>query len=106
MLDAVLVERTTDEWLEQLRGIAPVAPVHDVAAALENPFVADQNRVASFTGPDGAELLQMLAGPVRVAGAEQPRKAGPQLGADTAEILHGLGLGDAEIDTLRGKGVV
>ncbi|MCJ7830646.1 MAG: CoA transferase, partial [Desulfobacterales bacterium] len=106
MLDAVLMQRTTDEWLELLRGIAPVAPVNDVAAALENPHVADQNRIASFTGPDGAELLRMLAGPVRVADTEQPTNAGPSLGADTSAILHRLGLSDTEIEALRGKGVV
>ncbi|HUS56259.1 MAG TPA: CoA transferase [Thermohalobaculum sp.] len=106
MLDAVLMQRTTDAWLELLRGIAPVAPVNDVAAALENPFVADQNRIAGFTGPDGTELLRMLAGPVRVARAEQPTKAGPTLGADTGKILRRLGLSDTEIEALRSKGVV
>jgi crotonobetainyl-CoA:carnitine CoA-transferase CaiB-like acyl-CoA transferase len=106
MLDLVLSEKSTADWLELLGGIAPVAPVNDVAQALENPFVADGDRVAGFAGQDGAELLRMLAGPVRVTGAEQPRQAGPDLGADTGDILRGLGLADAEIDALRGKGVV
>jgi crotonobetainyl-CoA:carnitine CoA-transferase CaiB-like acyl-CoA transferase len=80
--------------------------VNDVSQALENPFVADQQRIAGFTGPDGTELLRMLAGPVRVAGAEQPRKAGPGLGADSGDILRQLGLGTAEIEALRAKGVI
>ncbi|MGR3717512.1 MAG: CaiB/BaiF CoA transferase family protein [Thermohalobaculum sp.] len=106
MLDAAFSERTTAEWLELLGGVAPVAPVNDVAEALENSFAADQGRVAGFSGPDGAELLRMLTGPVRVAGAEQPRKAGPGLGEDTGDILCRLGLGEAEIEALRAKGVV
>jgi crotonobetainyl-CoA:carnitine CoA-transferase CaiB-like acyl-CoA transferase len=106
MLDAVLSERTTAEWLEILRGVAPVAPVNDVADALESPFVTDEGRVAGFFGPDGTELLRMLTGPVRVAGIELPRKAGPAFGADAGDILRDLGLGDAEIETLRTKGVV
>jgi crotonobetainyl-CoA:carnitine CoA-transferase CaiB-like acyl-CoA transferase len=106
MLDAVLSERPTAEWLTLLSGVAPVAPVNDVSQALENPFVADQQRIAGFIGPDGAELLRMLAGPVRVAGAEQPRKAGPGLGADSGDILRQLGLGTAAIEALRAKGVI
>jgi succinate--hydroxymethylglutarate CoA-transferase len=106
MLDAALSERPTAEWLELLGGVVPVAPVNDVAEALENPFVADQERIAGFSGPDGAELLRMLVGPVRVAGAEQPRNAAPELGADADDILRGLGLSDARIEALRARGVV
>ena len=106
MLDAALSEKTTAAWLELLGGIVPVAPVNDVAQALESPFVAEGDRVAGFAGPDEVELLRMLAGPVRVSGARQPMQAGPALGADTRDILRDLGLADAEIDALRGRGVV
>jgi len=86
--------------------VVPVAPVHDVAQALENPFVAGEGRTATYAGPDGTELLRMLAAPVTVAGADQPRRAGPALGADTDDILRGLGLDEAEITGMREKGVI
>jgi crotonobetainyl-CoA:carnitine CoA-transferase CaiB-like acyl-CoA transferase len=106
VLDEALSAHTTAEWLSRLQGVVPVAPVHDVAAALENPFVGGGNRIGGYQGPDGAEMLRMLAGPVRVGGAVQPMKAGPGLGADTDAILRGLGLTAAEITALRDKGAV
>jgi len=95
MLDEVLMQRTTAEWLEHLSGVAPVAPVFDVKEALENPFVEEQGRVGPFTDEKGEEKVRMLTGPVRVAGETLPNKAGPTLGADTDAILDRIGV-DAE----------
>lgn len=106
MLDEVFMMHPTADWLARLRGVVPVAPVNDVAEALENPFVAAEGRLAGYTAPDGAELLRMLAGPIGVAGAEAPRTAGPALGADTDAILRRLGLDPTEISALRAKGIV
>ncbi len=106
MLDAALSAHTTAEWLDRLRGVVPVAPVNDVAAALGDPFVAGTGRIAGFSGPDGAEIVRMLSGPLRVAGAESPRNAGPALGVDTGSILRRLGYDAQAIEALRAKGVV
>jgi crotonobetainyl-CoA:carnitine CoA-transferase CaiB-like acyl-CoA transferase len=106
ILDGVLSTHTTAEWLDRLQGVVPVAPVNDVAHALENPFVANESRIGGYAGPDGTELLRMLAPPVKAGTAEPPRRAGPALGADTDAILRGLGLDEAEIAELRDKGVV
>jgi crotonobetainyl-CoA:carnitine CoA-transferase CaiB-like acyl-CoA transferase len=106
MLDAALSERSTAAWLDLLSGVVPVAPVNDVAEALGNPFVTGGGRVAGFTGPDGSELLRMLTGPIRTADTEQPRQAGPELGADTDEILRDLGISQTRIKDLRAKGVI
>ena len=54
MLDDALMTRTTGEWIEQLsRQGAGVAPVYDVAQALDNPFVAERGGVLDFAYPDG-----------------------------------------------------
>ncbi|MEE9588531.1 MAG: CoA transferase [Hyphomicrobiaceae bacterium] len=106
MLDDALGARTTEDWLARLGGKVPIAPVYDVASALENPFVAEGGRVAEFNDREGRPQARMLAAPVRIAGVEPPRHAGPELGADTDEILKRLGLGADEIAALREKKVI
>lgn len=106
MLDEALMQRTTAEWLEQLSGVAPVAPVFDVKQALENPFVEEQGRIGPYTDESGQEVVRMLTGPVRVAGETLPNKAGPALGADTDDILDRIGVDAARRSALRDKKVV
>ena len=86
------------------QGEVPCAPVHDIAGALENPFVSGSDRVADFASPDGP--VRMLAGPVRVPGTEQPRRAGPGLGADTEAMLEELGYDAGRIADLRAAGII
>ena len=103
LLGPAFKERPTAEWLEKLQGEVPVSPVHDVKDALENPFVKDSQRIATFEGPNP---LKMLASPLRIAGAEPPRKAGPKLGQDTDSLLQELGYSEGDIVALRDKEVV
>ncbi|MGC5075363.1 CoA transferase, partial [Escherichia coli] len=39
LLDEALSSNTTEHWLGKLNGRLPVAPVHDLPAALDNPFL-------------------------------------------------------------------
>ncbi len=104
LLDAEFAKRSTADWLTHLGGAVPCAPVLDVAQALQNPFVAQSDRIVDHEGPGGT--VRMLRGPLRVPGAEPPRRAGPSLGADTDALLTELGLDPAEIADLRGRRVV
>jgi succinate---hydroxymethylglutarate CoA-transferase len=103
-LDDVLSARTTPEWITLFAGRVPAAPVHDVQAALENAFVADGTRVrtAAHAGRD----IHLLGSPIRCIGDETPCRAGPPLGADTEDILGGLGFAPTEIARLRKAGIV
>jgi len=104
MLDDALGTDTTATWLQRLSGKLPVAPVNDVAAALESPFVSERQGVLDFAYPDG-RAARLLANPIRT-GAEPPRRAAPALGADTDDLLRSLGLDDARIAELRAARIV
>jgi len=105
-LDEALGTSTTAEWMEALGGLVPASPVYDVGQALDNPFVRDGGRVASFTRPDGGTPVQGLTGPVRINGQQPPTVAAPALGADTDTVLAGLGLSAANMATLRADRVI
>ncbi len=104
LLDAEFRTRTTADWLAHLGGAVPCAPVLDVAQALQSPFVAQSDRIADHASNSGP--VRMLGGPLRIGGAEPPRRAGPALGADTDALLAELGLPASEIAGLRQRRVI
>ncbi len=103
-LDAVLSTRTTAEWIEAFGGRVPAAPVNDVRAALENPFVTEGGRVRTVDHPSGP--IRLLAPPVTCPGEDLPCAAAPALGADTDAVLAEAGFTAAEIAELRRSGAV
>lgn len=106
LLDGALQARTTDEWMAELGGTVPVAPVYDIGQALENPFVREQDRLGSFTRAEGGDPVSMLASPIRLGGGVVPRRAAPVLGAQTEELLRRLGYDPEAIAALRSQGTV
>ena len=105
MLDKALMERTTEEWIARFAGSVPCAPVYDVAQALENEFVAERGGIADFAYPDGRSA-RMLAAPIRISGAELPKRAAPSMGADTDAELRAAGYSEERIAALRAAGVI
>lgn len=104
MLDEVLSRRTTAEWLAVFGGVVPAAPINDIRAALENPFVTDEGRIQDVVRPDGS-TLRLLAPPVTCSDPP-PDRAGPDLGQHTDDLLRDAGLDDAAIAGLRRAGVI
>lgn len=105
LLDAAFMAAPTGNWIEKLSGSVPVAPVLDVAAALENPFLRERGGIRDFSRPD-ASMARLLASPIRISGTELPARAAPALGADNHELLRELGFSNAEIHALREKKVI
>ena len=67
ILDAELGRASTAHWLERLRGQLPVAPVYDLAEALDNPFVARIGMVQNTPHPQKPDL-RTLANPIKLDG--------------------------------------
>jgi crotonobetainyl-CoA:carnitine CoA-transferase CaiB-like acyl-CoA transferase len=87
VMDAVMRTRTTAEWVRLLAGNVPVAPVYDVAQALENPFIQEIGMADTVAHPDRPQGLRMLASPIKINGKRMPGKRAPKLGEHTAELL-------------------
>lgn len=94
-IDTVLSAHTTDEWMQLLQGKVPVAPVYNVAQALDNPYVREQGMVVDSAHPVRGEI-QTIACPVRCPGEELPLRAAPRLGAHNDEVLGPLLTATAE----------
>lgn len=85
-MDAALSTATTQEWIERLGGIVPVAPVYDVAEALDSPFARERGMVVDVEHPQ-AGAVGTIACPIRVAGEDLPRGVAPGLGQHNQEYL-------------------
>jgi len=86
ILDAEFGKSTSREWLSRLAGRLPVAPVLDLDAALDAPFVGEVGMVRTLAHGARAEL-RVLANPLKIDGRRPEQVAAPSLGADTAGVL-------------------
>ena len=105
LIDEALSSQTTQKWLEKLSGVIPVAPVNDIAQALENPFVTEYGRLQTLTHPTKGDY-QLIANPVHAGAGEPPSKPAPQLGEHTDALLEGLGYSETCIQGLRSDGII
>jgi crotonobetainyl-CoA:carnitine CoA-transferase CaiB-like acyl-CoA transferase len=104
-LDQAFQQKTTDEWMAQLAGRVPAAPVYDVAQALDADFAHEQGRIVDFHHPQHGPI-KGIASPVRVAGATHPTDAAPTLGEDTNDLLSELGYKPERVSELRRRTII
>jgi crotonobetainyl-CoA:carnitine CoA-transferase CaiB-like acyl-CoA transferase len=103
--ERVLSGRTSGEWLRVLEAEGvPAAEVRDIAQVIEGPQPAALGSVQELTQPE-AGPYRIVGTPIRIDGEALPYPCpAPSLGADTREVLTGLGLSDREIDDLVAAG--
>jgi crotonobetainyl-CoA:carnitine CoA-transferase CaiB-like acyl-CoA transferase len=97
--------RTTAEWLERLRGHVPVAPVYTVAEALADPQVEARDMVVEVEHPVFG-VLRQVGSPIKMSGLGHDYRPASALGADTDDLLEGIGVDAAGRAHLRQSGVI
>jgi formyl-CoA transferase/CoA:oxalate CoA-transferase len=107
-LEAVLNERTAEEWITHFEGYEatiPVADVNDIDELVDHPQVRAQEAVLEREHPGLGEYLTPNVVPKfsRTPGAIEET---PLLGDDTDQVLSALGLDSAERRQLREDGVL
>jgi len=116
-MDAVTRTRSTAEWVALLEDRAvPCGPINHVGQAFSDPQVQArglrivQQRYPGGVLPDGESVntVASIASPLRLSDAPVTlRHAPPALGQHTDEVLRErLGLGPAQLQELRAKGIV
>lgn len=105
VLETAFRTRTTDAWLERLRGHVPVAPVYTVAEALADEQAIAREMVVEVPHPVFG-VLRQVGCPIKLDGVSPRYRPGAALGADTEAILAEVGVVGPELHGLRASGVV
>ena len=102
-----LKKKTTDEWVEILSAhdcwFSKINSFEDV---VNDPQVIHNGIIAEFENPRGGRV-RTLGNPLRIDQAAVPiRKAAPELGENTVELLQEVGYSDREIQDLLARKLV
>jgi formyl-CoA transferase len=106
-LDAVFTTRSLDEWKTALDAFSGVwAPVQSAREVHHHPQVVDNGFLPTVRGSEEREFA-LVAAPMQFGGQPlRPAGPAPELGEQTEEVLAEAGYGQAEIATLRQRGVL
>jgi crotonobetainyl-CoA:carnitine CoA-transferase CaiB-like acyl-CoA transferase len=86
ILDAEFKKQPSAHWQAKLEPVLPIAPVYDLAQALDNPFVKATGMVQTIAHP-ARKSIKVLAPPIRINGKRLAQKAAPPAGADNQALL-------------------
>ena len=86
IIDGELGKKPSAHWIEKLGGVLPIAPVLDLAQALDNPFPRATGMITDTPHP-AKPGLKTLANPIKVDGKRLSQAVCPPPGADNAAYL-------------------
>ena len=85
-IETALCRHPTSYWLGLLKGKMPIAPVNDIAAALDNAFAEEVGMINTVDHPQRARGVRMLSSPIKVNGERGPNRRAPFLGEHDDEL--------------------
>ena len=81
-IDGEMKRKSTDFWLKKLNGVLPIAPVLDLAQALDSPFLQETEMIHAIGHPAKAGM-RVLSNPIKINGERLSQTACSAYGADT-----------------------
>ncbi|GAA5525478.1 acetyl-CoA:oxalate CoA-transferase [Microbulbifer aestuariivivens] len=102
ILDAEFSRQPSQHWLDLFSGSMPIAPVNSFAQAMENPWLERIGMLQPLPHVDNSQF-KVLASPLKFDGNRPEGTSCSSMGADTEELLTGLGYSADEIESLRGE---
>lgn len=86
IIDDEVRRKSTAHWLGKLTGVLPVAPVLDLAQALDSPFLKTTDMIHTISHPAKSEM-RVLANPIKINGERLEQIPCSSFGADTATYI-------------------
>jgi crotonobetainyl-CoA:carnitine CoA-transferase CaiB-like acyl-CoA transferase len=99
--------RTKAELLSHFGGQVPFSPVYNIADIAADPHFADRQMLVELEHPGTTNRIAVAGVPVKMT--ETPggvRRRAPLLSEHAGEVLAGIGIGAAELQSLRNRGIV
>jgi crotonobetainyl-CoA:carnitine CoA-transferase CaiB-like acyl-CoA transferase len=86
IIDGELRRKSNAYWLEKLNGVLPVAPVLDLAQALDSPFLQTTEMIHTISHPAKPDM-RVLSNPIKINSERLTQAPCSPYGADTAAYV-------------------
>jgi crotonobetainyl-CoA:carnitine CoA-transferase CaiB-like acyl-CoA transferase len=88
IIDGEMKKQSNAYWLGKLNGVLPIAPVLDLAQALDSPFLKTTEMIHTIGHPAKGGM-RVLSNPIKINGERLEQVPCSAFGADTAEYVGG-----------------